>query len=613
MSWIGIDGEGVGRYPHRYILLCSNTADGAKPDYVEDVNGLSTGDCLDFLLRLEGEDVAGYYLTYDWTKILADLPNRDLYRLLRPELRLNTDNGRSFSHVIWGKYRLHYLAGMMRIARGKKSVTVWDVGKFYQSRFVSALEGSGIAPSELITRLKGERGNDTWTEDRLDQIREYCLEECQYLARLVELLQRQHEAVGIKLSAWHGPGSSAGAALEKYGVRKHLADLPPDAQHAAECAYFGGRFEHAVAGTRPGIWSYDIRSAYPAAAVKLPCLAHAEWVRVKREPKRSETALVRYRVTDIGSRVWGPLPCRLPDDSIVWPRGGSSGWVWSVEYWPARDGWQGVEFGGEAWVLRRRCKCEPFGFLRQLYEWRVAQPENKQVLKLIINSVYGRLAQTVGGGGKYSSRAWAGMITASCRARMLELIHAHADERNLYAIATDGAYSSERLPIDGPGLGEWEVAEKGEMVFLRPGIYWATKDIKEWYGEPQSEKRRDKAMGAVKARGVGRRTMLHQVETARAAVERGDERVQLGTSTQFGNARECVYRTPKGVIKRSLAYGEWVDMPVSLSLKAEPKRAADWRPPMLDGIESAPYVASRQSTDARLLQLVGSMLEGRMT
>jgi len=595
--WVGVDGEGFGRMPHRYVMLCANDSEGQRADYIENMNGLPTLDCLEWFLSSPAfvdANVCGYYLTYDWTKILTDMPDRLIYRLMRPEMRLRPNGeGGGFSPVKWKGFKLHYLAGMMKISKGRRKVTVWDVGKYYQSRFTAALESSGLAPSELITRMKAERGTDSWNESAAGTMRVYCLEECQYLARLVTLLEGQHKAIGLKPSTWHGPGSTAGALLKKHRIDTYIAKLHPEIQHAAECAYFGGRFEHSIIGSRDDVHAYDIRSAYPWAASSLPCLAHARWVKRRTLPKPGEVALIRFRVRDIGPRVWGPLPCRREDGSIVWARGDFTGWAWSVEYWPAVKGWDGVEFAGECWVLEPGCEHRPFEFLHELYAWRVSKPENKQVVKLAINSVYGKLAQVVGG-GKYASRAYAGIITASCRARMLELITLHHDERNLLAIATDGAYSTEDHDIGGPGLGQWECENEGRMTFLRPGIYWSEEKVR--------------------ARGVGRKQLAAQLDAALQAIESQSPELKLGESDQFGNMRECVYRTPKGEVRRSKAYGEWLTMPVRLSLSAEPKRSLDWMPPVVPkGTVSAPYAKSRQSRDARALQLIGSLLEGRIT
>lgn len=618
MTWLGLDGEGLGRRPHRYVMLCASSADGQFQDYIEDVRGLPTRATLNFLMSLPAAhtkrtsstvNLAGYYLSYDWTMILKDLPNRTLYRLLRPELRSRPrDEGGGFSPVRFEGFELHYLSGMMRICKDGRILNVWDLGKFYQARFVAALEASGFAAPELITRMKDERG--TWEDGDLDRMRAYCLEECRHLAMLAEQLERQHSEIGLDLSSWHGPGSTASASLKLHGVQASHADLPPQVAACADVAFFGGRFEQSCIGSRESMRSYDIRSAYPHAASTLPCLAHSKWVHRKRAPKDGAVALVKYRVRDIGDRVWGPLPCRQADGSIVWPRGGSRGWVWNVEFEAALRHWRGVEYAGEHWELVTKCVCKPFEFLRELYRWRVEKPENKQVVKLAMNSVYGKLAQSIGGGSRWSSRAWAGIITATTRARMLDLIGLHSEESSLASIATDGAYSSALLDIAGPELGGWEVGAKGLMTFVRPGIYWSHADVLAWYGRPDDRTVADAAAKAVKSRGLSRRHMLTQVAKAEAAIAHGETKALLGETVQFGGARECVYRAGESY-RRSKLYGEWYQMPASLSLEPAPKRGANWMPPMLSGVESAPYKTG--GSEALRLQLLGSVLEGRIT
>lgn len=611
--WVGIDGEGIGRAPHRYVLLC--TSDSAGRNHVlEDVRGIPTDQGLGWLLDCFGRKgperhLAGYYLSYDWTMLLADLPHRTLYRLLRPELRSRPRGEGGFSPVLWRGYRLHWLSGMMRIVKGERSVTIWDVGKYYQQRFVGALETAGIAPPAIIERMKAERG--TWDDSDLDRMRDYCLEECRLLARLCELLQEQHEAIGLRPRSWHGPGSTASTVLRQNNVLAcHAKPLQSAVDVAAACAYFGGRFEQSRIGSR-GVRSYDIRSAYPHAASTLPCLAHGKWVHRRRAPTPDAVALVRYRVSSIGDVPWGPLPCRLLDGSIVWPRGGSKGWVWNVEFQEALA-WRGVDYGGEHWELVKRCDCEPFRFIGALYAARLSKPENKQVLKLTMNSVYGKLAQSTGGGSKWSSRVWAGLITATTRARLLSLIAMHRDPSELCALATDGAYSSEELDVpESTALGDWELGEPKYMTFVRPGVYWSHADILAWYGKPADRNVTEAARKAVRSRGISRAHLLTQVALAEAAIAHGETRATLGTTTQFGGARECVYKTPGGQFRRSRLYGQWYDMPATLSLRPEPKRDAEWRPPLLPGIESAPYVRGL-SADSKMMRLLGSILEGRI-
>ncbi len=85
--WIGLDGEGLGRAPHRYVLLARSDAQGRRSSIVRRT-GLRTGECLHWLLNAPTDArLCGYFLGYDWTTILRDLPNAAIYSLLRPEIR----------------------------------------------------------------------------------------------------------------------------------------------------------------------------------------------------------------------------------------------------------------------------------------------------------------------------------------------------------------------------------------------------------------------------------------------------------------------------------------------------------------------------------------------
>jgi hypothetical protein len=224
---------------------------------------------------------------------------------------------------------------------------------------------------------------------------------------------------------------------------------------------------------------------------------------------------------------------------------------------------------------------------------RVARPDLKQVLKLFLNSIYGKLAQSVGGGSRFSSRLWAGMITSHTREQILRLISAHADEGRLYGIATDGIFSSEHFPeLASDELGGWEVKGPETFTFVRPGIYWTSAD-------------------AVKARGVGKRRLEAQLTEVAQAIAEGADHVALTPSKVFGGARDMIWRTPAGVYRRGSGYGEWFEVPGKLSLLPGPKRDRDWSPPRYaDPVESSPYMG-KSSPDARALKIVARLLHSR--
>ena len=597
---IGLDGEGAGRSPHRYTLLAWSDETGGQSAHIADQAGLSTERCLRFLIEELPVDarVFGFFLGYDWTMMLKDLPNEKIYRLFRPGLRkCSNDEGGNFTPVLWSShgryYRLHYLAGMMTIQSGKKRVTIWDVGRFFQCSFVSALEKWGLGKDVIaeISAMKQKRSTFSARESK--RILRYCLSECAELAKLVTALNTAHEEAGLKLNRWHGPGSTASIGLKKMAIGDKRGKQPPEVAYAAQCAFFGGRFEHAKAGLVKGpIYGNDIVSAYPAECVNLPCLEHGRWTRVTNERAiaKGAHAVVKWRIP-IGvktERTWGPLPCRMPNGTILFPRSGASGWVWRDEYYAARVHWPEVEFGGEAWVLRTRCKCQPFA---RVFEWfeerrRIGKSGRGIVLKLFLNSIYGKLAQSIGT-PPFRSQVWAGMITSGTRAKLLFAIA--QNESRILACATDGIYSSAPLDLDkGERLGQWEEKVYKSIVLVRPGIYW-TPDT-------------------VRARGVGRADLENAQRLILNGIKKGEKVVTLPDKQQFGGALSSIYMTSGGQCRRSRNYGQWYDRPVRISLDPAPKRDNGYRLWDLPGVESTPYWPGNLSKDAKALKRLASEL-----
>ena len=404
-------------------------------------------------------------------------------------------------------------------------------------------------------------------------------------------------AAGIKPRSWHGPGSTAGALLRSEGIAEKRGDRLPDEVHRASLqAFFGGRFEQARSGVVKGtIYGCDIASAYPYHAWRLPCLEHGVWKHTRSEKRieRAAHAIVRGHIVDARGP-WAPLPVRLKNGNIVYPRSGASGWWYRDEWRAARRGWgDGIEFV-EAWILVTRCKCRPFDFLRELFEQRkrMGKSGRGKVVKLASNSVAGKLAQSVGD-PQFSSRVWSGMLMSGTRAQLLDLMLRHKRLASVLAVATDGLYSTEKVdlpPSECGELGSWEREAHKGIVLVRPGIYW-TSD------------------GIVRARGLGRKTLDEDRATVVRALARGADRVTLSPRVVFGAARQSVYVTPGGAIKRSPLYGQWSEIPSRLSLRPEPKRAADWRTVVLDDLESEPYRPHVSQGTARMLALLGQIRE----
>jgi DNA polymerase elongation subunit (family B) len=138
----------------------------------------------------------------------------------------------------------------------------------------------------------------------------------------------------------------------------------------------------------------------------------------------------------------------------------------------------------------------PFEFIRdRFHERRRIQDESERAgkydirekaIKLPLNSIYGKLAQSVGTQGKVPPLAnpyYAAATTAYCRRRLVEA--ALIDPHSIVFFATNGIVSTrelhglERVRRKGDlvNLGDWEYREANGGLFVLPGVYTYRKVV----------------------------------------------------------------------------------------------------------------------------------------
>lgn len=594
---IGIDGEGQGRIDHKYIMMGANDEKGKLKKTIEskEGEGLTTIECLDFLLSLPPKArIFSFSFNYDLTMMLKDLTNQSLYLLFRPELRQRSGKEavKGPYPVAWKKYRLNLQGTKFTVSHKKHKIVVWDLFKFFQCKFVNALRDWKIGTPELwerMTVMKDKRSE--FDKETRENIRRYMLEECKCMAELARKLIQSHEKVGLKLTTFYGAGSSGGAMLKVMGIKEKIVSVPTPMKDGVASAFFGGRFENSVIGVIDGpVYNYDISSAYPYHTTFLPCLVHGHWKHVNKRHGITDCvhALVSYRLNHNKSRFseWGPFPFRDEQGSIAFPIESGGGWVWRDEYLAGEKLFPNVEFI-EAWVYEKSCECKPFADIPKYYVHRLALGKEGPgiVIKLAVNSVYGKLAQSVGN-AIFNSWIWAGIITSGCRAQILDVLGLHKDRKNLLMVATDGVFSREKLnmplpkdtrtqnavdpngrPVHKP-LGGWEekVINKGIFV-ARPGVYFPLS--------PSIEELKD-----VRGRGVGKSVILNNWERI-IEIWKKDGVNAVATVqnvSRFCGAKTSIHKSQLGYSRanardgKSPGYGRWIERRVEMSFDPMPKR-----------------------------------------
>ena len=459
-----------------------------------------------------------------------------------------------------GQYRIQFRKGkMLRITDRdtKRTRTLFDVFTFFGGSFVKACR-EYLGSSDLLDEIAAMKlQRSTFTADRQAEVERYMGQELSMLVDLMSTLRVRLASVDIHPAMWHGPGAVASTVLKRHGVKAHKGDYSDDFRRVAEGAYYGGRFEQFQRGTYEGlVYQYDIRSAYPAAMRLLPSLANATWAHHHGSPDRIEPYGL-YHVNCRTEHPYGYLPHRR-GSGIYYPRW-AQGWYWGVEI---PDETTVDEF----YTSHGLGEELPFRFVGSMYEQRAelkrdGRPE-QLALKLALNSLYGKLAQSKGAQRNeqtsvwklpsFHEVVWAGLITAITRRTISDGLHSVSPD-SIIATETDSIFSLEPLPLDmGPHLGQWDCEMLEGIKYIQSGVSLVKKQG-EW---------------TYKTRGFTPPVKGSEVSIWSDFLSKGDKGVLKLRQTRFGTD------------VRQTHFGEWYETIHRLSLRDDPnmKRRHSWCP-----------------------------------
>lgn len=397
--------------------------------------------------------------------ILGDLPLKGEASSIEELRRTNT--------TYWNDYKITYIPRkIFKVRKDGRYFHSTDTWGFFQATFEGALEAWGIESPEIITRGKAARQDfSTWNDA---DIAAYNEAELDSLSDLMEALRRSVTPLNLPVSSWHGPGALAGAFLSKHKVKNRLAEIPDELYEIATRAYFGGRIDAAGFGTVEPVYHYDIVSAYPSAIRYLPDLTRLNWAFAKGRPPLAGVYVARIS-WEIPRTRWGAFPWRSKNGTIRFPQAGE-GWYWGVEIEAALSRFDEDCFRWhESWYANHEEISHPFfNVVTEAFEYRKelkAQGHPSHIaVKLVLNSLYGKFAQTVGK-AQYYSPVWAGLITAHTRAAINRAITS-----DVVCTMTDSLWSAKPLNIPTTGeLGEWEAQDEAKLILAEAGLYQATR------------------------------------------------------------------------------------------------------------------------------------------
>lgn len=375
-----------------------------------------------------------------------------------------------------------------------KWMYVNDSGAFFQTALMNAINPKKWAPGTAVVSdvemdiLQTGKDNRADAEFDAEMIR-YNILENDVLSRLMATVNKGFVADGIRLRTdqWYGPGQAAQVWLRNIGAPtgEEVREAVPEwAIEAARMSYYGGWFETFVNGVIPGTsYSYDINSAYPYAISQLPCLLHGQWTQGTGVPgplAKGHYRLINAKFSGRNDYI-GTMPHRDAAGGISRPRH-TAGWHWQHEVDAARSAKTISTVEVEEWVEYAPCKClPPLRSIKELYQGRLEvgkETPSGKAKKLVYNSAYGKMAQSIGM-PKYANSIYASLITSHCRTMILKAIATHPQKAKAVAmIATDGIVfltPHKKLAVDPERLGAWDYKEHQNLSILMPGLYWDDK------------------------------------------------------------------------------------------------------------------------------------------
>lgn len=453
-----------------YVLLANS-----KGDRIMARDGLSTRACLEYLLdcaaKYPNAIHCGFYLGYDINQMLKDLTVKKQRSLL--EKNRCTFAGRYF--IKWLPRKTFFV----KDRRTGRKITLYDTGGYFQQSLIQVAEKYLGKDDPRLVRIKeGKERRDSFNWEELeDFIIPYNDAEMEMHVDIMNILRKDLHDVGIDCGLWYGPGALANRLFTNWKI-PITREIPEEVLDAGQYAYAGGRFELFWMGRYNGtVYEYDIHSAYPAAATLLPNLQRGTWIHTTSfEPGSFGVWHIDYRSPHEDWDIYRPQPlfCRARDGRITYPRE-VTGWYWTPEAELVAD------YVQEGWIFREDDPSDrPFTPVKEKYVQRLVlkgeRSSAEHAVKLILNCIYGKMAQVIGSGDETKPPRWhqleyAGFITSYTRAKIYRAIELAPDK--ILSTETDAVFST--VPLDLPlsdKLGDWELKTFDWIIYMQSGFYY---------------------------------------------------------------------------------------------------------------------------------------------
>jgi len=463
---VGFDTETLHGYAK---LLCTSDKQYVFIDTVDDALHLLTEhryrNRLNFFFNIQ----------YDFDAIIKHLPPENIR-----ELAYN-------NQTVYEKYKIENIPKKsFRIRVNRDVYKFYDVANFFESTLESAAQ-THLGESKFIVEIdRAKLGSDeTYWQNNIDEIVNYCTNDAVLTAKLAELLQSNIS----KTCAFYPKTyvSKASVAKQYFKLKcdiPNVRKIPTPVLEMAFHSYFGGRFEVTERGNIGETTSLDIVSAYPNEIANLLDVTAGKWSRVTKFNEDTPLGFYLCRVT-VPYLNLPPIPRRWKG-IVYYPLGRWGCYLSSDEIRAYRKDIDieiitGYEFEPE--TIKYPFREAILTLFAKKQQSQKGTMEYK-LYKIMMNSLYGAFYEKIrmpDGSiktGQLFNPVYASLITSRTRIKLYEMIKKF--ENKVVSLATDGILVKGAVNMEsGRELGEWEVSEPAETIILRSGIYSYGKTLKQ--------------------------------------------------------------------------------------------------------------------------------------
>jgi hypothetical protein len=376
----------------------------------------------------------------------------------------------------------------LTLTKGNTTINIFDALQYFIGAGVGGSSSLDNVAKAYLGEQKDYKGKyqdkifpDEIEYNELMQIIEYCFLDCKLTAKLMNIwIDSFYNNFGFYPNKFYSAGFVSVLVMktglnEFYPFRK----TPFIVQDLAYKSYFGGRFEIMAKGFMENIYHYDIKSAYPYAMSLLPDLNRGRWFRIKSKEeflKHARNKVGFYQIiVDVKEKKVAPFMFRDDGGAVSCPRGKFLTHTTGYELTKALDYYDFDLLKIEGFYFNKpdnEDKTEFNELIEGMYKTRMAQTNagQKYVYKVIINSIYGKTAQSKPEPKGLFNPILCASITGLCRSMLLDV--AKDNKNDIVMFATDGIFSKKPLPCKiGEQLGEYDYEKHPKFILLMAGIY----------------------------------------------------------------------------------------------------------------------------------------------